>query len=126
MFDIVFQIFGEFILQLLAEALVELGFHSLAEPFRKPPNPWLAAVGYFLFGAIFGGLSLLAVSEYLVSVPKWRIINLIMTPVAVGLCMVAIGTWRAKRGQGVLRIDRFAYGFLFALSFALIRYGFAK
>lgn len=125
MAEIIVQIIGEFLLQVLGEALAELGFHSLAEPFRKPPNPWLAAVGYFLFGAIFGGISLWIVSTHLVTSEHWRIVNLIVTPLAVGLGMSAVGAWRARRGQPVLRIDRFSYGYLFALSFALIRYWFA-
>jgi len=39
--------------------------------------------------------------------------------------MSAMGYWRARRGQAVLRIDRFAYGYLFALTFALVRFWFA-
>ncbi len=30
-----------------------------------------------------------------------------------------------RRGQAILRIDRFSCGFLFALSLALVRFGFA-
>ena len=126
MIELLFQIIGELLLQVAGAVLVELGFHALSEPFRTPPNPWLAAIGYFLFGAIFGGISLLIVSSYLVTDPKWRIINLIVTPLTVGILMSVIGRWRARRGQDVLRIDRFAYGYLFALSFALIRFWFAK
>jgi len=39
--------------------------------------------------------------------------------------MAILGAWRARRGQQVLRIDRFAYGYLFALSIALVRFYFA-
>lgn len=126
MLEFLIQIIGEFVLQVVGEALVELGLHVVAEPFRKPPNPWLAGIGYFLLGAIIGGISLLIISSHLVVGQEWRIINLIATPVAVGFSMSLIGAWRAKRGQTVLRIDRFAYGYLFALSFALIRFWFAK
>jgi hypothetical protein len=124
MLEFLFQAVGEFLLQVIVEALVELGFHSLAEPFRKPPNPWLAGLGYGLLGAIAGGLSLLLFPAYLVS-GGWRWANLILTPVAVGLLMCLIGQWRVKRGQELLRIDRFAYGYVFALSFALVRFCFA-
>ncbi|MBT9507946.1 hypothetical protein [Rhodoferax sp.] len=124
MLELVLEVLGEFLLQVVGEALLELGFHSLAEPFRKPPNPWLAALGYALFGAIFGGLSLLAFPSNLVPQP-WRLVNLVITPLAVGGIMVFMGAWRAKRGQSVLRIDRFSYGYLFALSLAFIRFQFA-
>ncbi len=124
MIELVFQLLAEFILQVLGEALVELGFHSLAEPFRKPPNPWLAAFGYLIFGAVFGGLSLLILSTHFVTEP-WRILNLIVTPIAVGGVMSLMGCWRTRRGDDFWRIDRFVYGYLFALSFALIRFFFA-
>ena len=39
--------------------------------------------------------------------------------------MVAMGHWRARRGDEVLRINRFVYGFLFAAALALVRYVFA-
>jgi hypothetical protein len=125
MLEILVEVLGEFILQALGEALVELGLHSLAEPFRRPPNPWLAALGYTLFGAIFGALSLLVFSHNFVPGP-WRWANLVATPLALGGVMAALGAWRARRGDAVLRIDKFSYGYLFALSFALVRFFFAS
>jgi len=124
MLELVLEVLGEFLLQVVGEAFLELGFHSLAEPFRKPPNPWVAALGYALFGAIFGGLSLLVFPTNLVPQP-WRLVNLVVTPLVVGGIMVLMGAWRAKRGQPVLRIDRFSYGYLFALALAFIRFQFA-
>lgn len=124
MLELLFELVGEFLLQAIGEALVELGLHSVAEPFRRPPNPWLAALGYTIFGAVLGGLSLLAFPANLVP-ETWRVVNLVATPLAVGGIMAAIGAWRARRGESVLRIDRFAYGYLFALSLALVRFFFA-
>jgi hypothetical protein len=118
------ELLGEFLLQIVVEALAELGLHSLAEPFRRAPNPWLAALGYLLFGALFGALSLLVFPANFVPGP-WRVFNLVVTPLAAGLLMERIGRWRASRGQDVLRIDRFAYGYLFALALALVRFSFA-
>lgn len=125
MLEFIFEIIGEFLLQAAIEVLGELGLHSMAEPFRKPPNPWLASIGYFIFGAIGGGISLLIFPTHLVA-ESLRWVNLVFTPVAVGLLMCGLGAWRAKHGQTVLRIDRFSYGFLFAFSLALIRLCFAK
>jgi hypothetical protein len=126
MLELLFEVLGEFLLQVFVEALVELGFHSLAEPFRRPPNPWLAAMGYAIFGAALGGLSLLAFPAHLTPAGVARIANLVLAPVAVGGCMVALGAWRARRGEPLLRIDRFSYGYLFALSLALVRFYFAQ
>jgi hypothetical protein len=124
--EILVQVVGEFLLQAILEVLVELGFHSLAEPFRKPPNPWLAALGYTLFGAMAGGLTLLVFPAHLTPEGALRFTNLVVTPIAVGLLMAAFGAWRSRRGETVLRIDRFSYGYLFALAFALVRFQFAS
>jgi hypothetical protein len=126
MLEFLFEIVGEILLQVFLEALVELGLHSVAAPFRKPPNPWLAAIGYAIFGAAAGAVSLLLFPSNFVTGESLRILNLVVTPISVGLLMCVIGAWRIRRGQSVLRIDRFAYGYLFALSLALIRFGFAK
>lgn len=125
MLEFIFEIIGEFLLQAAIEVLGELGLHSMAEPFRKPPNPWLASIGYFIFGSIAGGISLLIFPTHLVA-ESLRVANLVLTPVAVGLLMCWLGSWRAKHGQTVLRIDRFSYGFLFAFSLALVRFWVAK
>ena len=125
MLEALLEFIGEFLLQALVEALLELGLHSLAEPFNKQANPWLAAAGYAIFGAVIGGLSLLLFPENLTPAP-WRIVNLIVTPLAAGTLMATIGRWRAKRGEHLFRIDRFSYGYLFALSLALVRFAFAE
>ncbi len=122
---IAFQFIGELLLQIFGELFFETIIRSLGEPFQTKPNAWMAALGLALFGAIAGGLSLLFFPNYLVPA-SGRIINLLGTPIAVGLFMMAVGAWRAKRGESVLRIDRFFYGYLFALCFALVRFGFAK
>ena len=126
MFEFLLEIVGEFLLQAVVEALAEVGLHSLSEPSRKPPNPWLAALGYAIFGAAAGGVSLLFFPSNLVAGEAWRVANLVLTPVAVGGLMCVMGAWRGRRGDTVLRIDRFAYGYLFALSLALVRFAFAQ
>jgi hypothetical protein len=68
----------------------------MAEPFAKPSNPWLAALGYFMFGAIAGGISLIFLPTYLVTANGLRIANLLFTPVCVCLAMSGFGVWRAR------------------------------
>lgn len=125
MLEILLQLVGEFLLQVIGEALVEIGLHSLSEPFRRPPNPLLAAIGYAIFGAVFGGLSLLIFPTHLTPDGALRIANLLLTPLAVGGIMAAMGAWRARRGDAIFRLDRFSYGFLFALALAAVRFEFA-
>lgn len=124
-FEVVFGFFGELVLQILGEVRLEIGLHSVAEPFRRKPSPVLAAIGYAFFGAVIGGLSLLVFPNYLMANKSLRVANAALSPIVSGLSMAAIGKWRAKRGQAVLRIDKFAYGYVFALGFALVRFWFA-
>ncbi len=124
--EILLQLLGEFLIQIIGEALFELGLHSMAEPFRKPPNPWLAALGYSVFGVIVGVISLFIFPDYLVHSKAFRFANLIITPIVVGVCMAALGAWRMRRGHAVFRIDKFAYGYLFALVIAIVRFNFAS
>jgi hypothetical protein len=123
--ELLFELVFEFLLQVIVEVLVELGLRSTIEPFRKAPSPWVAAPGYAMFGAIAGGLSVLALPQSLVHGESLRLLNLAVTPVMAGLAMAALGAWRAKRGQQIFRIDRFSYGYLFALSMALVRFHFS-
>jgi hypothetical protein len=123
--EILFELIGEFLLQAVAEALFELGLHSFMEPFRHTPNPWFAGVGYALIGSLVGAASLFAFPHLLVTA-RFRWANLILSPIASGVLMSLVGAWRQRRGHAVLRIDRFAYGFAFALGLALERFFFAK
>lgn len=123
-FEILFEFFGELLIQVLAEALFEIGLHSLAAPFRKKPSPYLATIGYVLFGALAGGLSLLVFPSLFISSEPARIANAVVTPFVAGGCMAAIGAWRRRREQQLILLDRFAYGYLFALVMALVRLRF--
>ncbi|MEO8672786.1 MAG: hypothetical protein ABI411_15820 [Tahibacter sp.] len=125
MLEAIFQIFGEFVLQVGIEIFLELGLHSVASIGHRRPNPWFAAIGYTLLGGALGVGSLLLIPDHLMRVGPLRIANLVVTPILAGLSMAAFGAWRAHRGQAVLRIDRFSYGYLFALAFALVRYFWA-
>jgi hypothetical protein len=40
--------------------------------------------------------------------------------------MCLVGAWRLRREQELVRLDRFAYGYLFALAMALVRFYLAK
>ena len=126
MLEALLEILCEIVLQGIFEALAELGLRSLVGSFSKPPNAWLSAIGYVLFGAAAGAASLLLFPSHLVKGESLRMVNLLVTPIAVGLLMCVVGAWRLRRGQSQLRIDRFAYGYLFALSLAGVRFTFAQ
>lgn len=123
--EFLLEVLGEALLQIVLEVVAEVGLHRVPTPFRKPLNPWLAATGYAILGAGAGVVSLWLLPSILVTGKALRVLNLIVTPVAVGLLMGALGAWRSRRGQVSIRLDRFACGYLFALSLALVRFGFA-
>ena len=124
LFELLFEFIGELVLQVVAEVLFEIGLHSLAAPFKRTPNPYLATIGYVLFGAVAGGLSLWAFPTLFIGSHAGRIANAVVTPIISGGCMAAIGAWRRRRDQELVLLDRFAYGYLFALVMALVRLRF--
>ena len=126
LFEIIFQFVGELLLQIFFEALAEIGLRSVSEPFRKRPNPWVAAVGYVFFGGLLGGLSLLFFPALFIESRDAQIANLVFAPVAAGAVMAAIGSWRLRRNQELIRLDRFVYGYLFALAMAIVRFSFGR
>jgi hypothetical protein len=130
LFEILFGLlhfFGEFVLQMVVEVLAELGLLGLREPFRrpKPLHPIFAAFCYVALGALLGGFSLVLFPSQFIHSHPGRVVNLMLTPLAAGLAMAAIGAWRLRRGKDTIRLDRFAYGYLFALAMGLVRFIYA-
>jgi len=124
LFELLFEFFAELLLQVVAEVLFEIGLRSLAAPFKKRPHPFLASIGYVLFGAFAGALSLWIFPTLFIGSHAGRIANAVVTPFVAGACMAAIGAWRRRRDQDLILLDRFAYGYLFALVMALVRLRF--
>jgi hypothetical protein len=122
------QVVGELLLQVILEALFELGLHSFGNWFHrpKPLHPSLAATGYAILGAVAGAISLWAFPQQFIAAVWLRNLNLVVTPVAAGAVMGVIGTWRRARHKEVIRLERFAYGFLFAFAMAVVRFLWAR
>jgi len=72
---LLFEFLGEALLQIFGELLVEIGLRTVKEPFVDEPNPWIAAAGHLMLGAIVGGLSLLAAPHHLTPVGARRLLN---------------------------------------------------
>jgi hypothetical protein len=126
MIEFLFEIFAEILIQLVVQVLAEAGLHTVNDWRNFKANPWLAGLGYALLGALGGAITVWLLPHYMVHNEALRKLNLLVTPLAAGGMMVLVGAWRAKRGDPVLRIDRFAYGYVFALSLALVRFVFAQ
>jgi hypothetical protein len=118
----------EIIGQILFEILAEVLWRNLIKPFRRPKrfNPFLAGIGYVIYGAIAGALSLIIIPSLLIQ-PRWvRVVNLVVVPLVCGLVMATIGGWRKRRDKEIIRLDTFIYAFLFALSMAFLRFIFQR
>lgn len=120
----ILQFLGEILLQVIFEFIAELLGHSLKEPFRRPRpiHPWLAALGYLIFGAIAGAISLWVLPALFITSQPLRIANLVITPLVAGTLMAYTGTLRRRHSQETTRLDTFFYGFCFALSMAAVRF----
>jgi len=126
MFEFILELLGEVILQMIGELIADFVTKALADPLRPATerDPFYAFFGYMFFGMILGGLSLLIFPHYFITMPHLRLLNLIGSSLLAGLAISFIGRWKQKRGKRVIRLDTFAYGFVFAFSLAIIRFGF--
>ena len=124
LFELLFEIFGEVLLQIVVEALAEVGVHFVRGKTEHPQSrsAWRLMVGYTLFGANVGGLSLIALPQALAHSHAGRVATLLIAPVCAALSTVAIGRLRVRRGQEPAGIDRFMYSYLFALAMATVRH----
>ncbi|KRG41662.1 hypothetical protein ARC20_01245 [Stenotrophomonas panacihumi] len=118
--EFVAQLLFELVLQVVMELLVELGAHGLKGK-RPPLHPAVAFGVYVLLGAGSGALSVVFFHQRFLEEAWAAYANLLFTPLAVGAVMGAIGAWRRRRGDSLVRLDQFLYGYTFALSFALAR-----
>jgi hypothetical protein len=124
--ELFLEIVFEGLLQLGSQLLVELGYRGLAETIapRQDRNPILAGFGYALLGLIVGGLSLFIFPEAIARGERFHGINVLVAPALAGLGMAGLGCLLERSGRRRLRIDSFAYGFIFALPMSLVRFYF--
>ena len=121
-FELLLQFFWEILLQLIIQVLAELGLHSLGNTFQRRKHPIWSMIGFTLWGAIAGGLSLLVLPHSAIAKPAFRTLNVFVTPLVVGAVMALIGQTRLRRGQVLVRMDRFGYAFTFAFWMAFVRF----
>ena len=124
--QIFFEFFVEFVLQIGIEVLVELGLRRLSVTSWEHENfnTTLAVLMYFALGVLLGWFSTLVFPHAFIRSSRLHGISLIVTPTLAGLTMAAIGWLRARRGSSRIRLDTFAYGFIFAFGMSLVRFLF--
>ena len=124
--QIILEFFLEFVVQIIGEIFFEVAFQkSSGGPWaRKALSATLAVLMYFGLGLIIGWLSILIFPHSFIRSSRLHGISLIITPLLAGLTMSGIGWIRQRQGKLVMRLDTFAYGFIFAFGMALVRFLF--
>ena len=126
--EFLLQIFLEFLLQIIGEVLIDVVLHATSRFtwVRETLNAFLTAVMYFGLGLLVGFLSVSFFPEAFIRSSTLHGISLLITPVLAGFTMAAIGWIRVRRGNLLIRLESFSYGFIFAFAMALIRLLFTR
>jgi len=119
--SLLIELLIEFFVQFVGELLFEVAAQNVK---RDKPlvHPVLAVPVYAFIGGGLGLISAVVFPHHLIAHPMAKYVNLVVTPLIVGLAIGAVGAWRVKRGGTLVRIDKFWYGYAFALAFALSRH----
>ena len=127
-FELLFQLFGEFILSFVFELLTRAAgwmaapWASSLREHSAPVTKMLRALIYLGSGLLCGWVSLLILPESLARTMDTRLAILIGVPLLCGASMALIGYLRKQKGKEAVAIESFGYGFLFAASMSLFRF----
>ena len=129
MIEVVFELFGELIFQVVFTLLGELFSGAIGATFsgiaKMNPPPTVKALLYLAGGCLLAWLSLKLFPNAFAHLPDTRVAILIGSPLFCGAMMGLVGGWRKKRkGQIVnsFSLASFGYGVLFASPIAITRF----
>jgi len=124
--SIVFEVFGEALLQLAVEVIIALADRSVrsVSDESKAVNPVFAIAGYLSLGVAVGFVSLVLFPYPIFHPSKFHGVSLLASPILTGLAMSLMGTLLRRKGKQAMRIESFGYGFTFALGMAVMRFFF--
>ena len=123
--EIIFELLLQFLLELFIQGSFELGFRGIVKIFDSggaAENPWLAICGYVLMGFTAAAISIWLFPLHVLKPPAMQILNLAVTPILLGFLFEFFGRWKAKHEKPRHMVDRFSYGFTFALTMGLVRF----
>ena len=126
--QLLFEILIELVLPLVTEIFAELALHGLTRMVRRSAvaRIVLTALMYFAVGLLAGFFSLLIWPRVFARSTRLPGISLVITPVLGGILMSYIAWLRVRTWDWTIRLETFAYGFLFAFAMALVRLLFAE
>lgn len=126
--ELLFEILLEFLLPLASEILAELALHKLGRIrwVHATALVVLTAIMYLGVGLAAGLISLWIFPRAFVRSSTLHGISLLITPVLGGVLMTYIAWLRVHTWNWTIRLEAFAYGFIFAFAMALLRLLFAQ
>jgi len=126
-FEAIFFFLLELVGQVFFELFAELGLRSIGNAlgFSKPKNRYLSFLGYIIIASLGAMVSILIFKEHFIKNEAMRIANLILTPIVLGIIMKYRGKKLELNNVSSIRLDSFWYGYVFALTFALVRFFYA-
>ena len=123
-FELLFEFFGELILQLGFEALgdtFKLGWQRLTG--RETGTTVKREVGWSVVtGIVCGGITLLIFPALAIRVPMLQLLNVLAAPLVAGLLVERVRAWRESRREFSMPV--FGYAALFGMAFAMTRWMF--
>jgi hypothetical protein len=121
--EVLFELFGEILLQLLFQLFGVVGSHAVA-PYKAagPRSHTLSIISHLLIGAALGGLTLIFWRHSLMTTDFGRAASLVLSPLAAGGASAGLGYLLRKQNKDTVPLERFGYAYLFAFSFALVRF----
>jgi len=119
--EVILELLAEIALQIIGEALFEIGYRGARSASRRMPAiP--AALGLAILGGAVGAVSALLVPHRLISWKIAPVISLLVAPAVVGVFLHWFGIWRRRRGHATSHLATFYGGASFAFGSAVARY----
>ena len=124
--SILLEILLELIVPLFAEFLAELALHKLGSipMVQKTGRVILTAIVYAGLGLVAGLISLLIFPKAFARSTTLPGISLFITPLLGGVLMSYIAWFRVRTWDWTIRLETFAYGFIFTFVMTLLRFYF--
>ena len=122
LFELVFEFFGELVLQLVAELFgdgLKFGWRRLRGGSQDSSTAREVAWS-LVTGAVAGLIATLLFPVLAIRLPWLQVLNLLAAPLAAGLVVERVRAWRESRATFSTPV--FAYAALFGLAFALTRW----
>jgi len=134
--EFLFEILGElllqfaalllrFCLQLLADCIVQIGVAGLVDTFERERHPALSTIGFVVWGAFAGAISLWPFPHAFITNYWLRLLNLVLTPLISALVMRFMAKMHEQRDLRFMGQGKFIYALATTATMALVRFLFA-